>query len=196
MPEPPPPIQVIRSTTSKPPTLKNSTVVTLPTSAVAGAVSTAASGSAAGGPRKVLIPVSQPLTPQALQALSSQGLIRSSGMTPDGKRIIVVKKSASGGVILPRNAMTAGSASNTTLVMANPSTVTSTVPLSGSKATVAIGQRKTKVCQECKAKPSKFECSGCSQMWYCSKECQEKNWSKHENECGTKTIIKTEVIDD
>ena len=38
--------------------------------------------------RKVLIPVSQPLTPQTIQALTSQGLIKSSGMTPDGKRII------------------------------------------------------------------------------------------------------------
>ena len=42
------------------------------------------------------MPVSQPLTAETLQALSSQGLVKSGGMTADGKRIIVVKKSATG----------------------------------------------------------------------------------------------------
>ena len=47
-------------------------------------------------PKKVLVPVSQPLTAETLQALSNQGLVKSGGMTADGKRIIVVKKSATG----------------------------------------------------------------------------------------------------
>ena len=61
----------------------------------------------------------------------------------------------------------------------------------------ATGQKKNPTCQECKTKPSKFECAGCSKMWYCSKECQEKNWPKHEEECGlTKTVVKQEIIDE
>ena len=169
--------------------------------------------------RKVLIPVSQPLTPQTIQALSTQGLIKSSGMTPDGKRIIVVKKSAglpsggpvvSGGPIkiLPKSSggqplnvvsnimnnasnqihpIVIGSSGATKVVTANPKTVVT--PVTNKSAAAPV--KAVKLCAQCKTKPSKFECGGCSSIWYCSRECQEMNWDTHENECGTK--VKKEI---
>ena len=62
----------------------------------------------------------------------------------------------------------------------------------------ATGQKKNPIRQECKTKPSKFEYAGCSKMWYCFKDCQEKNWPQQEKECGlTKsTMVKQEIIDE
>ena len=188
-------------------------------------VNVASSASSDGSQRKVLIPVSQPLTPQAIQALSTQGLIKSSGMTPDGKRIIVVKKSglsnaASGGPmvsvsggpikILPKNSgqplnvassimnsnnqikmtpikLPVGMTGATKVVTANPKTVVTAV----TNNSAVVPAKAVKLCAQCKNKPSKFECGGCSSIWYCSRECQEMNWDTHENECGTK--VKKEI---
>jgi len=181
--------------------------------------------------RKVLIPVSQPLTPQTIQALTSQGLIKSSGMTPDGKRIIVVKKSglpSAGGQIqvsgapiqvggtagqikiLPKNhaASLNSSSVKVTPIMVNKPV--STVQVNATKvvntaprtlvtpvtaATAVTASKAIKFCAQCKTKPSKFECGGCSKIWYCSRECQELNWDSHENECGVETNVKKEIVE-
>jgi hypothetical protein len=34
---------------------------------------------------------------------------------------------------------------------------------------------KTPFCQGCKTKKSEFVCAGCSNRWYCSRECQVSN---------------------
>lgn len=192
MPDPPPPIQIFRSTASNKTSVSTSApVITL--------------ASATGNqPRKVLRPVSQPYTPQMIQQLQSQGLLKSGGLTADGKRIIVVKKSATGTPLIQKIQSVSSGNTPTTIVMAartaSTSTVTKVVMANSSSATPisATGQKKNPTCQECKTKPSKFECAGCSKMWYCSKECQEKNWPKHEKECGlTKsTVVKQEIIDE
>ena len=181
--------------------------------------------------RKVLIPVSQPLTPQAIQALSTQGLIKSSSMTPDGKRIIVVKKTpglnstagqvqvsgapiqiqgAVGGAggtikILPKNTALNSSNLKVTPIMINKPTTTvnvATKVVSATPRTVVTpattvttaASKAIKLCAQCKSKPSKFECGGCSSIWYCSRECQELNWDSHENECGVNNkTIKQEI---
>ena len=155
-------------------------------------------------PRKVLRPVSQPLTPQAIQQLQSQGLLKSGGLTADGKRIIIMKKPATGTTLTPKIQSVSSGNTPTTFVMAprtaSTSTVTKVVMANSSSAMPisATGQKKNPTCQECKTKPSKFECAGCSKMWYCSKDCQEKNWPKHEKECGlTKsTVVKQEIMDE
>jgi len=197
MPDPPPPIQIFRSTASN----KTSVSTSNP-------VITLASANAAGTgnqPRKVLRPVSQPLTPQAIQQLQSQGLLKSGGLTADGKRIIIMKKPATGTTLTPKiQSVSSGNTPPTTFVMAprtaSTSTVTKVVMANSSSAMPisATGQKKNPTCQECKTKPSKFECAGCSKMWYCSKDCQEKNWPKHEKECGlTKsTVVKQEIMDE
>ena len=185
MPEPPPPIQIIRSTGNKTGSVTSSNtppVISLPTSA-------------GSNQRKVLVPVSQPLTPQTIQQLQSQGLLKSGGVTADGKRIIVVKKSVASSAGLMQKSLPSRTStlptSVTKVVMANSL-------VSPITATGQIVKNKNPICQECRTKSSKFECAGCSKMWYCSKECQEKNWSKHEKECGlTKTtaVIKQEITD-
>merc|ERR1712195_104702 len=91
MPDPPPPIQIFRSTAS------NKTGVSS-SAPVIGQISVGTGNQ----PRKVLRPVSQPLTPQTIQQLQSQGLLKSGGLTADGKRIIVVKKSATGTTLIPK----------------------------------------------------------------------------------------------
>ena len=59
------------------------------------------------------------------------------------------------------------------------------------KSAAAAPAKAVKLCAQCKTKPSKFECGGCSSIWYCSRDCQEMNWDTHENECGTK--VKKEI---
>jgi len=194
MPDPPPPIQIFRSTASNKTSVSSSApVITLASAAGTG-----------NQPRKVLRPVSQPLTPQAIQQLQSQGLLKSGGMTADGKRIIIMKKPVTGTTMTQKIQSVSSGNTPTTFVMAartaSTSTVTKVVMANSSSAMPisATGQKKNPTCQECKTKPSKFECAGCSKMWYCSKDCQEKNWPKHEKECGlTKsTVVKQEIIDE
>jgi len=43
---------------------------------------------------------------------------------------------------------------------------------------------KTPVCQGCKVKKSEFVCAGCSNRWYCSRECQVEDWDDHADECS------------
>ena len=61
-------------------------------------------------------------------------------------------------------------------------------------ATAVTASKAIKFCAQCKTKPSKFECGGCSKIWYCSRECQELNWDSHENECGV-TDVKKEIVE-
>ena len=115
-------------------------------------------------PRKVLRPVSQPSTPQAIQQLQSQGLLKSGGLTADGKRIIIMKKPATGTTLTPKIQSVSSGNTPTTFVMAprtaSTSTVTKVVMANSSSAMPisATGQKKNPTCQECKTKPSKFEC--------------------------------------
>lgn len=198
MPDPPPPIQIFRSTASN----KTSVSTAAPVITLA-----SATGTGNSQPRKVLRPVSQPLTPQAIQQLQSQGLLKSGGLTADGKRIIIMKKPAvTGTTLTPKIQSVSSGNTPTTIVMAPrtasaSTTVTKVVMANSSSAAMPIsatGLKKNPTCQECKTKPSKFECAGCSKMWYCSKDCQEKNWPKHEKECGlTKsTVVKQEINDE
>ncbi|XP_023342215.1 uncharacterized protein LOC111711958 [Eurytemora carolleeae] len=43
---------------------------------------------------------------------------------------------------------------------------------------------KTPICQGCKNKKSEFVCAGCSNRWYCSRECQVEDWDDHADECS------------
>lgn len=198
MPDAPPPIQIRMSSSSG-----TSTAITK-------TISVSAANAQAAGARKVLVPVTQPLTAQTIQALSSQGLLKSGGMTADGKRIIVVKKApgagagpivvqkSSGGLTKPPSIIINSAQGNrpvTKVVMSTGSTPKVVVSTTNSE------KKTNPMCGECKTKVSKFECAGCSKMKYCSRECQEKNWSKHEKECGIlsgNAVIKQEVttIDD
>ncbi len=38
-------------------------------------------------------------------------------------------------------------------------------------------------CEECDASGPKFRCAKCQKVAYCSKECQNKNWSTHKPVC-------------
>ena len=178
MPEPPPPVQIMRSSTT------SSAVTTVTTNKVAANIVNLPSSGTNPQARKVLVPVSQPLTQQTIQALSAQGLLKSGGVTPDGKRIIVVKKAAGGGT------------PNIVIPGATSGGITKVVTTSN-KPVVSVMTKKNPLCVECQVKTSKFECAGCSKTWYCSKECQEKNWPTHEKKCGIgNTVVKQEVVDD
>src|ERR1043165_7878559 len=52
---------------------------------------------------------------------------------------------------------------------------------------------KCNVCQ----KPSKSQCGKCHQTYYCSKECQKKDWKEHKKSCGNlstqQSISKTNI---
>ena len=169
-----------------------------------------------GQPRKILVPSSQALTPEAIKALTSQGMIQSTGVTPDGKRIIVVKKGSLPGtplqiagagqqkpktiIQLPKNptpgvpmriVTNKGPAIITPLPAQGSTTGTASKTTNGGNATKATsgasgGSSKPSkgLCMCCKEKPSKFECAGCYKMWYCSRECQEKDWDDHADNCG------------
>ncbi|KAG5347741.1 ZMY10 protein, partial [Acromyrmex charruanus] len=49
-----------------------------------------------------------------------------------------------------------------------------------------IETKKCSLCQE----PSKKRCSRCKEVWYCSRECQVKDWENHKNICNTITKTK------
>ncbi|XP_077281435.1 zinc finger MYND-type containing 10 [Temnothorax americanus] len=49
-----------------------------------------------------------------------------------------------------------------------------------------IEAKKCSLCQE----PSKKQCSRCKEAWYCSRECQVKDWENHKNICNMITETK------
>lgn len=196
MPTPPPPITVIRPQTSSQTVKVVSRVV--PQSSIPSASSSPMIVQQNQPTKKVLIPVSQPLTAGTLQALQSQGLVKAGGVTADGKRIIVVKKSLaqSGQIkIVPK---TNSGEVMSTMASSKIKVVTSTSSpkvLSSVSVAEKTGPKKApSLCQACYKVPPKFECSGCSNMWYCSQICQKDNWTSHQHKC--KTVIKQELPDD
>jgi len=42
----------------------------------------------------------------------------------------------------------------------------------------------TPICQGCKKKKSEFVCAGCSNRWYCSRDCQVEDWDDHADDCS------------
>eukprot|EP01084_Bolivina_argentea_P093741 168558_1 len=50
-----------------------------------------------------------------------------------------------------------------------------------------------RTCVLCKALANK-RCSGCKQVYYCSKQCQSNHWKQHKKECkGKKNMIPTSI---
>jgi hypothetical protein len=43
-----------------------------------------------------------------------------------------------------------------------------------------------RLCESCHEQPGNRKCSGCSQAWYCSKQCQKDNWYRHKFDCNGK----------
>lgn len=57
-------------------------------------------------------------------------------------------------------------------------------PLSSSGGGAAGQATDTKRCTECGTVKGKLlRCSGCKQLWYCSRECQLANWPAHKAAC-------------
>jgi len=46
------------------------------------------------------------------------------------------------------------------------------------------GNAATPICQGCKKKKSEFVCAGCSNRWYCSRDCQVEDWDDHADDCS------------
>jgi len=46
------------------------------------------------------------------------------------------------------------------------------------------GKPKEKECSQCGTE-SKMRCSACLQVFYCSKDCQKKDWPVHKQLCAT-----------
>lgn len=40
------------------------------------------------------------------------------------------------------------------------------------------------ICQGCHSAPSEYMCSICKDQWYCSRECQLKDWDEHSEFCS------------
>jgi hypothetical protein len=47
-------------------------------------------------------------------------------------------------------------------------------------------QPMTKECKFCSKKDAGKKCGNCMSVWYCSRECQAKDWSEHKKVCGLK----------
>merc|ERR1719507_428663 len=45
-------------------------------------------------------------------------------------------------------------------------------------------EKVTPACQGCSKKKSEFVCAGCSNRWYCSRECQVDDWDEHADDCS------------
>lgn len=43
--------------------------------------------------------------------------------------------------------------------------------------------KKEGICRSCLSEGSKLRCTGCSNTFYCSKECQKEDWRRHKNVC-------------
>lgn len=54
-----------------------------------------------------------------------------------------------------------------------------------------IEAKKCSLCQE----PSEKRCSRCKEVWYCSRECQVKDWENHKSTCNTITKINSDNAD-
>ncbi|RAL65919.1 hypothetical protein DID88_005581 [Monilinia fructigena] len=55
-------------------------------------------------------------------------------------------------------------------------------------------QENLVMCQSCDRKASEEElsrCKGCSEVWYCGKECQTKGWNEkgHKSECKVLKVV-------
>lgn len=44
------------------------------------------------------------------------------------------------------------------------------------------------LCQACHTKQSQFVCAGCTNQWYCSRECQTQHWEVHAEQCNSEPI--------
>ncbi len=54
-----------------------------------------------------------------------------------------------------------------------------------------VNSKKDKRCNKCKEKPKAPKpCSGCMEVYYCSRECQMGDWKKHKQTCASKTSAK------
>lgn len=51
-------------------------------------------------------------------------------------------------------------------------------------------------CMICRAQENLKKCSGCKVIYYCSRECQKKDWSSHKIICGPELKNKHFVIVD
>jgi len=56
--------------------------------------------------------------------------------------------------------------------------------ISASNAGKKEEKKNTPVCQGCGKKKSEFVCAGCSNRWYCSRECQVEDWDEHADDCS------------
>jgi len=45
-------------------------------------------------------------------------------------------------------------------------------------------KKTTPICQGCGDKKSEFVCAGCSNRWYCSRDCQVEDWDEHADDCS------------
>jgi len=45
-------------------------------------------------------------------------------------------------------------------------------------------KKQTPACQGCGKKKSEFVCAGCSNRWYCSRDCQVEDWDEHADDCS------------
>ncbi|XP_048515808.1 ankyrin repeat and MYND domain-containing protein 2-like [Athalia rosae] len=49
-------------------------------------------------------------------------------------------------------------------------------------------------CASCGAANAKFQCSGCSNVSYCSEDHRADHWQKHKNACKSYKILHNEEV--
>ena len=54
----------------------------------------------------------------------------------------------------------------------------------GAKEKEGKTAKVTPVCQGCGKRKSEFVCAGCSNRWYCSRDCQVDDWDDHADDCS------------
>lgn len=154
----------------------------------------------------LILPTSQPVTPTSrLIQPKPASLVSKPALTSPGPTTIIrSSKSPSPAVQRPTTTTAATQperpSSNTSASAAveNTETKFSTVLEKASKnlqkasaGTTVTGnagkkeeKKNTPVCQGCGKKKSEFVCAGCSNRWYCSRECQVEDWDEHADDCS------------
>ena len=143
-------------------------------------------------------------TPAKLLAATSAGkTIQVVKANSNGSNQVFINKNAGGILVRLQGAPPKSGANQPILLLPtkqsqqSPSSGIRIIPPSSTPMIASVGSinakspppgpkssKKVPICQGCNKNSSQFVCAGCSKRWYCSRDCQVKDWDDHADNCN------------